>query len=316
MPSKRLVAKAPQTPFISVVVPAYSTRTTIAETIDSILAQTYKSYEIIVVDDGSPDNLAEFITKKYGAAIQLIRQPNAGLAAARNSGIQAAKGSYVAFLDSDDAWLPQKLTQQVDSIKRHPDGAVFYTNCYFWESGKRTGQWTDQHHQKNGAIANDLLNRRVMIPVLTTVVKREALQAVGGFNAQLRQVEDYDLWLRLSTAGYCFYGLAEPLALYRINPQGLSQNRLLMATTQLSVYKNLLSTAPSEFHSLIQQQINIFELEALNQKRKQALAKHQRLLASGLTLKMIRYRPKKVFFHLGTAAILVISPALLKTKLG
>lgn len=315
MPSKRPQTKAPQAPFVSVVVPAYKTLGTIAETIDSILAQTYKSYEIIVVDDGSPDNVADFVFNNYGSAIKLIRQTNAGLAAARNTGIAAAKGRFVAFLDSDDVWLPQKLARQIESIEQHPDGAVFYTNCYFWENGKRTAQWIDQHQQKNGAIANDLINRRVMIPVLSTIVKREALQAVGGFDARLRQVEDYDLWLRLSTAGYTFYGLREPLALYRINPKGLSQNRLLMATTQLNVYKNLLSSTPSTFHKCIKEQINTFELEALSQKRKQAIAQHHRITAATLTLKMIPHRPKKMFSYLAIAVILVLSPTILRSKL-
>lgn len=302
-PSKK-AANTPG-PLISVVIPAYNTRETIAEAIDSVLVQSYSNLEIIVIDDGSPDDVATHVEQKYGSKVQLIRQQNVGLAGARNTGIQAAKGEYVAFLDSDDAWLPNKLAEQVKQISKHPDGTVFYSNCYFWENGKRTKQWIDIHNQGNGVITRKLIRREIMIPVLTTVVKKSALTEAGHFNQTLREVEDYDLWLRLAIQGATFYGSAKPLALYRINPKGLSSNTLKMAKTQLQVYKRLLADAPSEFTVDIKQQVVIFSVEVLHQRRRQLLASGKHMKAAQLSLAMIRHQPTR-FLHCTYAAIAIL----------
>lgn len=305
-PSKK-AANTPG-PLISVVIPAYNTRETIAEAIDSVLTQSYNNLEIIVVDDGSPDDVATHVEQKYGSKVQLIRQQNVGLAGARNTGIQAAKGEYVAFLDSDDAWLPNKLAEQVKQISKHPDGTVFYSNCYFWENGKRTKQWIDTHNQGNDLITRQLIRREIMIPVLTTVVKKSALMEVGHFNQKLREVEDYDLWLRLAIQGATFYGLTKPLALYRINPQGLSSNTLKMAQTQLQVYKNILPIAPSALRAEVKEQVSIFQIEVLHQGRKHDAAKGKRLPAAAKSLKMAQYRPQKALSYLATSLIFLCGP--------
>jgi glycosyltransferase involved in cell wall biosynthesis len=128
-----------KSPLISVIVPAYNTSRTIAETLDSVLAQTFEDYEVVVVDDGSPDDVAELVARSY-PQVRLVRQENRGLAGARNTGIKEAKGEYVAFLDSDDVWLPRKLELQVEQIKTHPEADVFYADCYFWKDGERMGK--------------------------------------------------------------------------------------------------------------------------------------------------------------------------------
>lgn len=303
-------------PLISVIIPAYNTVGTISESIDSVLGQTYKHYEIIVVDDESPDDVANFATKRYGSKITLVRQKNTGLAGARNTGINHAKGDYVAFLDSDDVWLPGKLKAQAQQIAEHPDGDIFYTNCFFWEDGRKTGQWTELHRQKNGQIARELIARKVMLPVLTVVAKLETVRKVGMFDEAFRQVEDYDLWLRIATHGGQFYGLPEPLALYRINPSGLFQNTFLIAQTQLAVYQKLEASADARYQPAIRQQITIFKLEVLHQTRKQAINKGHRGIAVATTMRMIPLRPAKAFQLLATTLILAIQPSLLARKLG
>ena len=300
---------------MSVVIPAYNTRQTIAETIDSVLAQTYKQYEIIVVDDGSPDDVVDVVTKGYGAKVALIRQPNAGLAGARNTGIRAAKGDLVAFLDSDDTWLPEFLETQVALADAHPEANVFYSNCYFWEDGRRKGQWTDLHDQKNGAILTELIQRQVMIPVLTAVVRRAVLLKVGLFDASLRQVEDYDLWLRLAASGSHFYASAQPLALYRINPGGLSRNTLLMAETQLRVYQKLAALPDPATKTLVSCQVAVFRMEVLHQRRRLSIQDNRRLASAALSLKMIPLRPSNAVSYAAAAAILLVSPRLLAAKL-
>ena len=280
-----------------------------------MLAQTYTDYEIIVVDDGSPDEVSNFVTEHYGAKVALVRQANAGLARARNTGIRAAKGALVAFLDSDDAWLPEFLETQVTLADAHPEADVLYSNCYFWEDGRRRGQWTDLHDQKNGAILAELIQRQVMIPVLTALVRRTALLDVGLFDARLRQVEDYDLWLRLAAAGSHFYASARPLALYRINPGGLSRNTLLMAETQLRVYRKLADLPDAAAKALVSRQIAVFRMEVLHQRRRLAIQGNRRLASAALSLKMIPLRPSKAFQYAATAVILLMNPRLLAPKL-
>ena len=303
-------------PLISVIIPAYNTADTIVESIDSVLAQTYKHYEIIVVDDESPDNVASVVTKRYGTKVTLLRQKNTGLAGARNTGINQAKGEYVAFLDSDDVWLPAKLELQAKQIAEHPDGDIFYTNCFFWKDGKKTGQWTDIHGQKDGQIASQLIERTVMLPVLTVVAKTATVRERGLFDEALRQVEDYDMWLRVATHGGRFYGLPEPLALYRINPDGLFQNTLLIAQTQLTVLQKLQRSAEARYQPAIRRQITIFKLEVLHQRRKVAINRNQRGAAVATTLNMIPLRPQKTLQLLATTLILALQPSLLKRKLG
>lgn len=303
----------PKQPLISVIVPAYNTAGTILDSLDSVFAQTFKGYEVIVVDDGSPDNVNDVVKKAYGSKVKLISQPNQGLAGARNTGIKQAAGRYIAFLDSDDAWLPDKLAEQVKQIEEHPEADVLYTNCYFWDGKKTLGEWTDVHQQKNGQIARELISREVMLPVLTTLVKADALQRAGMFDASLRQVEDYDLWLRLALKGANFLAHAAPLAYYRLNPQGLSSNRLLMARTQAGIYKRLAISAPQDYRGELSRQYQVFAAEVLHQKRLNALKSRRYLAASWLTLAMIRHNPAKALKLVLTAAGIALHyPALIK----
>jgi glycosyltransferase involved in cell wall biosynthesis len=281
-------------PLISVVIPAYGTRETIEQSIDSVLVQTYPHYEIIVVDDGSPDNISSLIETSYGKKVILIRQDNLGLAGARNTGIKHAKGAYIAFLDSDDVWLPDKLTTQAEQIKNSPNTDVFYGDCYFWDGNTQSGLWTELHQQKDGLVPKELIERTVMIPVLTAVVKAEALREVGGFDKTLRRVEDYDLWLRLAVAGKIFTASPEPLALYRINPKGLSSNVLAQAVTQLEVYQKLIHNPLAQpFASQIKSQIRIFRHEILHLKRASYIQDNKRLRAVLLKLRMASLNPVK-----------------------
>jgi glycosyltransferase involved in cell wall biosynthesis len=303
-----------KSPYVSVVVPAYKTRHTIAETLDSILAQTFKDYEIIVVEDGSPDDVAEFVERTYGNKVTLIRQENRGLAGARNTGLGVARGTYVAFLDSDDAWLPEKLERQVKLIQQHPEADVFYSNCYFWQDGEKAGEWRDIHSQSSGYIIERLINRDVMLPVLTALIKKASIDAVGGFDTSLRQVEDYDLWLRMGLGGACFVADPHPTALYRINPEGLSQNRLLMAETQLVVYRKQQTEDPT-LQKALGRQIKIFRTEVLHQKRLLAAQNDDNLQASLLTLQMAAVRPHRAVILLAAAVLFLIVPRYMRKRL-
>src|SRR5690606_20987586 len=118
---------------VSVVIPAYNVGPHIAEAIESVLAQDYPQVEIVVVDDGSKDDTAEVVATRY-PQVSLIRKENGGAATARNAGIRAARGEFVAFLDADDIWLPGKLTAQIDYLRAHPDVAMNCTGFSQWVS--------------------------------------------------------------------------------------------------------------------------------------------------------------------------------------
>jgi glycosyltransferase involved in cell wall biosynthesis len=296
-------------PLISVVVPAYNTRGTIAETLDSVLAQTFTDYEVVVVDDGSPDDVADFVAQTY-PQVRLVRQENRGLAGARNTGLQEARGVFVAFLDSDDVWLPEKLARQAEQIRAHTEAKVFYSDCWFWRDGKRTGRWSELHRHADGAIARQLVQREVMLPVLTVVARREAVLEVGGFDESLREVEDYDLWLRLAVTGSRFVYLDEPTALYRLSAGQMSGNVLKMAQTQLRVYQKLAGVLPvgSELAGEVRAQIKTFRLEVLHQRRRLAAARGDRLATVRETLRMMAVAPERTPRVLVAAVLGLIRP--------
>lgn len=202
-------------PKVSIITPAYNHVNFIRHTIDSVLNQTYRDFEHIVVDDGTTDGTAEAL-KSYGNRIKYIRQENRGTAAATNAGVRASSGEYIAILDSDDAWLPQKLERQMPIFDQFPDTAAIYSHAYVIDAaGKlKEGVLLGQPFSQDGAFA-DLL-RDDPIPLLTAVVRRDCVDRLGGFNEGLPSISDWDLWIRIS-ARWPIAFVPEPLALYRIH---------------------------------------------------------------------------------------------------
>lgn len=188
-------------PTVSVVIAAYNAEAFIQEALDSVLAQTYRDYEVIVVDDGSTDATAERV-RRYGEAVRLVQQANAGSAAARNRGIQEARGTYVAFLDADDLWLPEKLERQVGL---HEAGGPRWSYTDAWHVDAATGaplsRWSDTHPAPEGDVAPVLLCGN-FITAATALVDRSVLTRIGGFPETLPGrasiSEDWALWLRIA----------------------------------------------------------------------------------------------------------------------
>lgn len=192
---------------VSVIIPTYNRARLISEAIESILAQTYKHIELIVVDDGSTDD-TQVVLSSYGDKIRVILQQNAGPAIARNRGISIAKGDIIAFLDSDDQWLPTKLERQVDSLRvAGPEVTCSLCNCtVYYANGSRTSTFAiaDMVPEcATGVWLNPvevLLNRFVMFNQ-AVAIRREVLERVGYFDESLRFGEDYDLPFRLAMEG-------------------------------------------------------------------------------------------------------------------
>ncbi|OGR89166.1 MAG: hypothetical protein A2992_09890 [Elusimicrobia bacterium RIFCSPLOWO2_01_FULL_59_12] len=212
-------------PRVSVVTPSYNRKEFLWEAIDSVRAQTYRDFEIIVVDDGSTDGTAEQLTERYGKEVRLLSLPHTGLpASGRNAGIQAAGGEFVAFLDSDDLWRPQKLERQIAAAERDPKAVLYYALAKKFGASESQGVTMRFHYRPSGRVFNFLIFYN-FIPTLTTLVRRDVFERVGFFDTRpdLRAAEDYDMWLRIARLHRVRY-VPEVLAEYRLHPENISSN--------------------------------------------------------------------------------------------
>jgi glycosyltransferase involved in cell wall biosynthesis len=197
-----MFAKMSQIPKISVIIPTYNHGGYVGKAINSVLNQTYKDYEIIVVDDGSTDNTRRLIDA-YGNQIKYIYQENQGLASARNTGIQASQAKYVAFLDADDWFAEDNLQIKMSFMESHPDAVWVYSDWqYLDDKGNylEKGSTIFKYAQKRltGHIFEELVYSRNFVSPCTVVVKKAILEDVGYFDPEVICQEDLDLWLRIS----------------------------------------------------------------------------------------------------------------------
>lgn len=201
-----LSSPAPVTP-VSVIIPTYNRAGFLAQAIDSVLSQKYPVFELIVVDDGSADETRELLAS-YGKALVALHQENRGPAAARNTGIRAARYPLLAFLDSDDRFTPNKLALQVAAMEAHPAMLISHTQEKWFRNGRHLNQ--KKRHAKEGG---DIFARSLELCVvgMSTVMARQELFAlVGLFDESFPCCEDYELWLRVSTR-YPFLLVDAPL---------------------------------------------------------------------------------------------------------
>lgn len=227
---------------VSVVIPTYNYARYVGNAIQSVLEQTVGDCEIVVVDDGSTDETADVVSR-FGSRVLYIFQPNRGLSAARNRGIQEASGKWIGFLDADDLWLPSKIERQFASLRGNDERVVLHSNAFISdESGKKSLCWQYQVSAslQKGLQVEDLLLRN-WINVSTGLVARSVLLSIGGFDERLLASEDWDLWLRLGLAGYQFVYVEEPLAIYRHHEANMHKNVDRMRTAQLRVLDTFFS---------------------------------------------------------------------------
>ncbi len=209
-------------PAVSIVIPTFNRPDLLREALDSVAAQTFRDYEVIVVDDGSTPPIADAVAN-HSTKPKIIRQVRQGPAAARNRGIADARADLVAFLDSDDLWLPTKLERYMDAMGRLPDVSIFYGPMLPMDSkGQAVHGRTKPRHQ--GRIIDQLF-KSCFVDIPTVVCRKDLLTRAGGFNASLPVCEDYDLWLRLSlTESFGF--IDEPLAKRRLHDDRLSKSAM------------------------------------------------------------------------------------------
>lgn len=218
-------------PIVSVIMPAYNASAFIEEAIQSVLNQDLANIELIVVDDGSSDGTPE-LAARFGDKVKVLRQKNAGPAAARNRGVAAAQGEFIAFLDADDVWLPRKLALQVQFLRNYPDVGVVYGTFLRWHSlpdGSFSEPPEPIHMDKqfdtipehSGWVYKTLLFDNV-IHIITAMVRRSVFESIGGLDESLATGEDYDFWLKVSQQ-FRVAKFIRTLAYYRMHADSITK---------------------------------------------------------------------------------------------
>lgn len=212
---------------VSVIIPTYQSKWCVCDAIESVLTQNYRPIEIIVVDDGSTDGTFEFLQKKYENRILTIFQQNSGLAKARNTGLEIAKGEYVQFLDADDLLVKEKCFKQVKFLETNKQVSV--VGSYYYEDDCIEGVFI----QKVVAVPKkfsikDLVFKNVVGPVHCLMIRRQALEKIGGFDETFHNYcADWELWLSMAILGFKFDIIEEPLAIYRRHSNSLTRTNIL-----------------------------------------------------------------------------------------
>lgn len=234
-------------PLISVLIPTYNREIYLREAVASVWAQTYATWELLVVDDGSTDGTRGFLESLAVPRVRGVWRPHCGNAATlRNAGAELARGSYVAWLDSDDAWLPDKLARQVAELVAHPDCGWVYSDRLYVDGDGREIPWLNHRPwvPHGGWILEPVLDVRARIATSSVVVERSLLQAIGGFDETVWPCEDNDLWIRLAEASPAAV-VAAPLIKKRIHGADRHADRLVVQSHMNRIYGGFVARAPS-----------------------------------------------------------------------
>ncbi|AFY58652.1 glycosyl transferase [Rivularia sp. PCC 7116] len=235
-------------PLISVIVPVYNGETTIKETIESVLNQTFVNLELIVIDDGSQDSTLNVIANIQDSRLKVFSYKNAGVAISRNRGIKKAGGQFISFLDADDLWTLDKLESQLKALQSTPQAAVAYSWVDYINA---EGEFlhNGNHITINGDAYKQMLVENVLENGSNPLIIREALIQVGGFNQSLTPAEDWDMWLRLA-ARYEFVTVPSPQILYRTLSHSGSTNVLKMEKVCSQLIEQAFNRAPASVQYL------------------------------------------------------------------
>lgn len=234
-----------ESPEFSVVIAARNAEQTLRLTLESVQMQTYRSFEIIVVDDGSEDRTLEVASGFAGEGrLRVLQQPARGVSAARNAGIAEARGRFVSVLDADDLWLPEYLETMRNAFDAEPATVLAFTDAWVFDEPARRirRRFMMAPRRPTGPIPVD---PRAFLKLLlegnfvytSATIRRDVLVAVGGYDERLRRSEDYELWLRLAARGHPATSVAGPLAVYRLRPGTLSSDAAALARSEALVYE-------------------------------------------------------------------------------
>jgi glycosyltransferase involved in cell wall biosynthesis len=198
-------------PLVSIIIPTFNRGWVLKEAVDSVLAQDFSNFELIVIDDGSVDNSFEILAS-YGNKIKVLSQENRGVSSARNKGVASSSGEYIAFLDSDDLWLPGKLSAQLAFFEKTPDALICQTEEIWVKNGIRVNP--GKRHKKMSGFFFEKSLELCLVSPSAVMVKKRLFEIVGLFDEALPACEDYDMWLRVNCR-HPIYLIDSPLVVKR-----------------------------------------------------------------------------------------------------
>lgn len=235
-------------PRVSIIIPAFNAMRYLPDTLNSVLRQTFTDYEVLIINDGSSDYIAEWAAQISDSRVRLISQANQGLAGARNTGIDQAYGEYFAFLDADDLWLPSKLEKQVRYLDENPKvGLVDTWVALADEHGIPTGRAVKTNAEGN--VLKQILESPTVICGSSPLVRRCCFETAGVFARDLSGSADWDLWIRVALQ-YPFAMVKEALVYYRQHSSNMSKNCLDMLKDNSAVIERAFQKVPAELQYL------------------------------------------------------------------
>jgi len=229
---------------VTVVIPAFNAEHLLPATLESVLNQTLKPSEVLVIDDGSTDNTAA-VAEAFGPPVRVIRRSNVGQALTRNFGVAEATNEWIAFIDADDLWNKYKLEKQMRALEANPAASLCYTaRVHFEQHGEELRPVLHMPVPPPEGIRNALYRNTTFLPS-SVVIRRTTFLESGGFDPQYSIVEDWDLWLRLLHSGITFAAVQEELMLYRMHTGSISRRADIALRDSLAVYrKHVLPNLP------------------------------------------------------------------------
>ncbi len=233
---------------ISVIIPVFNGQNTIKKTIESVLNQTWKDYELIIINDGSTDSTEEVISNISDPRIKVFNYPNAGPSASRNRGIAIASGKYISFIDADDLWTPDKLEKQLQKLEENPQAKIAYSWTNYIDEFDNF-LYPGSHITANGNVYEKLLLTNFIENGSNPLIDRQALIEIGGFDKSLFAAEDLDVWFKLAIK-YEFVAVPSPQILYRVSTNSLSSNLARMEKQSLEVIDRAFGRAPESLQNL------------------------------------------------------------------
>ena len=262
-----------RSPTVSVIIPSYNSARYIGETLDSVFGQTYRDFEVLVINDGSPDTeVLEAVLRPYFERIVYLKQQNRGPAAARNFGIQQARGEYVAFLDSDDCWSPEYLASQMRMFDETPAPDMVSADSELFGDSPHAGKsFWELYPPRGPATLKNLLTRDCAIVTSCTVARRSVLFRAGLFDEDICGPEDLDLWLRTVHCGARLVLQRRVLGRRRLHGDALTAAPLRIwgeAVRVLNKLERTLQLAPEVLYALQQRRADIQACLALEQGKR------------------------------------------------
>lgn len=278
-------------PAVSIIIPAYNSAPFIGETLESLFAQTFRDFEAIVINDGSPDDIEAALTP-YLDRIIYVRQENRGPGGARNTGLRQARGRYIALLDNDDLWMPTYLERLVGMLEDAPNAAAAFPNAVLFGSTPLAGKLYQDIYPCSPPVTFERILTRECNIFCGLVFRRNVIDDVGMFDEGVLGVDDFDFWLRMSQCGNEFLFTTEPLVRYRRHERCLSHSGIIMLRSYIKVLEKV-TAAPAttaEQHALadtevakVRAQLNLaIGKQLLSGKEFRSAAKHFELANTDL----------------------------------